>query len=832
MSTPSYSSPCIAPDNTGQNAYLFGVPSSGQIEAYSLDLSDPLNPKYTLISSSQGSGWDSQYSLGCYSYIGDSPQRNSPISIFQFGSTTQSIFFPNGTWLNKIGSSIDASVDYTSPKLFTVVGSTNNWDWVLAKVSPKPGVTENIGAWRAMRLGSTLVSRPQNPMAMGSDLLLTAGTIAPNLDRSSGLLYSIDLSGSSGTVYKTTGNKRLDKNITTTESIVNITKAGTIDMGGNILTSSALPAVSAFAAVIVDKGPGGIITIYSIDPRSATFKLAQLSVNGQFPLFLDSQSITTLNSKIVVYGGIDKNGQISNALHIYDVISGAWTGPELVNPPTTSNTTDTGLSTPIIGGIAAGAVVIILAICFFIFRAKRRANEKSVIRQRKLDSIDKSNKDKMIQLLTLENNSLSALDKNGHQRSNDESGITLTESTHNILSRKSEDARKISYEQKQRQQSTKLHRPNRQSTTKSIKSVSGISLYSDASSVYLVDSPSTLPPTPMVPPAYITSSNEKFKPIQRHYATASTPGTPHSVGKKAVAYKVSVPDQYDDRQPLHRRNTDEYTLYQQSSVAAESTGSPESINLSWTGGAAGRYRSATENGHGQNVQTEKSKQNPLNSNANTNDGSSGGSSQTKYDTSQTPPMPPTGAVPSSHTTATTSHSPGSGKQRRTKKAPAYPRSKTDPSIYAAPTTVGSADYQYDSGSYKVEYGEPLTSPRQRQQTSSQSPRTPTTPVSGATAFSPTNSSYPPSPTTSTGASSLGPTSRDSRHFADVFPLPPKSKGSSSSRHRQQQQHSDWHQQQNMIYQEQQKLNQGFIPQSPKTPKLGSLPRPIPRDASQ
>ncbi|KAF9111014.1 hypothetical protein BGX27_005520 [Mortierella sp. AM989] len=824
------------PDSKGRNAYLFGVSSPGHLEAYSVDLSDPSAPKYTLISAitsdTTATAWDSKYSLGCYSYIGDSPQDNSPINVIQFGSTTQALFFPNGTWIKSVGSGTEASVDYVSSKFFTIVGSSSGYNWILAKANPKPGSGETISSWINIRTGSTLEAR-QDPTVMGSDLLLTVGAIAPTTgDFGNGLLFSFDQSGA-GTVFRATGNKRPEGNLTASESMVNLTMVRPVDMNSNSLTADAIPVTSTFAAIILDKSPEGTISIFSIDSRTSTYKLVQSLVSSPSPLFLENQSITTLNSKILVYGGIDEKGVISNSVHIFDVISGTWSGPGLVDPKLTAVPQGKygGLSVVVIGGIAVGVGVLIAIVCILVWQARRKkAKQLGIHKQQELDSIDKNNKDKMIELLNMENESQSTSDQYGFQQRHNESNTTLAEFAANTTPKMPHSAEQNAHQHQQHRKSSRSQRPTRQASSHSIASASHISLYSTASSIYLVDSPSTIPLTPMVPPAYASKSFEYHRPIQRYHTTESAPSTPGPSSKKSSSYKVIVPDEYDDGLPSHRRNTDEYTLFQPSSITAGSTGSSASFNMSLTegGGTQTQPQQPEKTQKPKSSSKRNSKDSSNRSRTNRNDAPSV-SSQPSSPTSQKYPLD---VATSPTSTATSNQSSSSGRQRRTK-APAYPRSKTDPLIPLGPTsptegTSKSSELYRDSGTYEVKSAVPQ---RQRQSTQ-QSPKTPTSPTSGSTAFSPTSSAFPPSPTTQDPTLS----GSDAR-FTEAFPMPPKAKSSVSiTQQRQQQQYVDWHQQQHLIYKEQQRLaeynSSGFIPQSPKTPKLGSLPRPIPRDANK
>lgn len=153
-SLPSLPSSCLAPDTTGQRVFLFGVSSPGRLDAYSVDISNPLSPTSTLISSttSTASVWDSQQSLACNAYLGDQPSLNSPISIVQFGSTVQALFYPNGTWLTTLGVATESALNYVSPRMYSLVGSTAGWNWFLAQSTAHAGSTVS---WRSIRVGNS-----------------------------------------------------------------------------------------------------------------------------------------------------------------------------------------------------------------------------------------------------------------------------------------------------------------------------------------------------------------------------------------------------------------------------------------------------------------------------------------------------------------------------------------------------------------------------------------------------------------------------------------------------------------------------------------------------
>lgn len=160
-SLPTFSSSCIAPSGSDQNVFLFGVPSPGRLEAYSINISNPLAPESTFVSATSSSDpssigtWDAKYSLGCYAYLGDKPPADSPISVVQFGSNAQILFLSNGTWVTSRGSTTATPVEYISPNYFSIVGSTNGWNWFLAKTTLPSSLGGSAGSWRDIRIGST-----------------------------------------------------------------------------------------------------------------------------------------------------------------------------------------------------------------------------------------------------------------------------------------------------------------------------------------------------------------------------------------------------------------------------------------------------------------------------------------------------------------------------------------------------------------------------------------------------------------------------------------------------------------------------------------------------
>ncbi|KAK3828631.1 MAG: hypothetical protein J3Q66DRAFT_383318 [Benniella sp.] len=843
---PTFSSSCLAPGGSGQTVFLFGVPSSGLLEAHSIDLSDPLAPQATLISTAPSSSgtWNAQNGLGCYAYLGDNPPTNSPISVVQFGSTVQTLFSPNGTWTATWDSTTKQSVQYVSSKFFSIVGSTKGSNWLLAKTTLPSSTGGSTGSWRDIRIGGTVRQGSQELTVLGSeDPLLTVGALSQDVGNfGNGLLFSIDKNGSSGSVFIATGNKVPDQNLTATEPLVSLAKRGSLEMNEVILSNDAIPVPSASAALILDKGPAGTISVFSIDPRGRS-NLFQSSVKGSAPRFLSGQSAAVVKTKVVVYGGLLQDGSgHSNSVHVFDLLSGTWSGPDLIDP-TASGSGSRTLSMGVIGGIVAGALVVLIVVAMTVRRIRRNkhpskenSSKGDGARENADDNTDKAT---MIKLLNIENEShAKPVQQEKRENHSNESSITLRDSTAPVPKTR---------------QSTAPNTPraSNQRTRQSSRQLSTISTFSDNSShislfpvgskVYLVNSPGIIPPpTPMIPSAYMAGATANYPEVVRYPTSVSAPNTPKTTHKRSI-YKVNVPDDYDDREPLHRQDTAQGEMYLQRQRTSASAISLHSMN--------------SRDGSQWNTQDHSR------SNTMTSFRSSRVARETRSDGAHSVSQPSSPVA--SHAINTASSEKGK------RSAPPYPRSKTEPRLSTAHTSAKSPitedpyrrrynRHNRDSDTYKVEYSGPVS------------------PGATAETFSPTQSTFAegseaPTPKLAQSEADvqfadgysalLAPRGTKSRPIQQqYYPYQSqqvqyqKRSDASSSRQtsvssfstpsqrqkqrQQQQQHLEWHQQQQQILDEQQQLaaaiaeHPGWVPPSPKTPKLGSLPRPIPRDATQ
>ncbi|KAG0228133.1 hypothetical protein BGW41_003544 [Actinomortierella wolfii] len=412
MSTvPALLSSCIAPDSTGKNLYLIGTSAVGKVEAYFVDLS-VTPPVAKSISSNTNSGWRAEPgTLGCNTFptnTNNANNANSPINVIQFGRPSiQATFFPNGTWITPVSAPTTSAptnitapppppaplppIDYQSPQTFTLLAALNNTAWYLGKTLDK--------SWRSIRKGWTDEARQQESTLSTSDPLVIVGAVFQDATRALGHLYAFDQSGASGVRYAVSGSRNVT--INAQNPLISLSQRSPIDMDGIQLTASALTAPSISSAFVVDKSANNTVDIFMLDGRAATARLTRLISNDKkAPEFLAYQSVTALNGRIAIYGGQAASGP-SNAVHVFDILAGLWAGPSLIDliPTVSDDQGSSGPSGALIGGIAAGAVVLLLfVIGYFVHLRRAKA------RRRHRLSEDES-KQQMLKMLMLENKS-------------------------------------------------------------------------------------------------------------------------------------------------------------------------------------------------------------------------------------------------------------------------------------------------------------------------------------------------------------------------------------------------------------------------------------------
>lgn len=583
--------------------------------------------------------------------------------------------------------------------------------------------------------------------------------------------------------------------------------------------------------------------MFSIDPRGRS-KVLQSSVKGSAPRFLSGQSAAVVKTKVVVYGGLLQDGSgHSNSVHVFDFLSGTWSGPDLIDPTASSSSGSGTLSMGVIGGIVAGALVFLIVVAMTVRRIRRNKHSSKEGSRKggevREDADDNTDKATMIKLLNIENESHAKPVQEKRENHSNGSSITL------------EDSAAPAPKTRQSTAPNNTPRASNQRTRQSSRQLSTISTFSENSShislfpvgskVYLVNSPTIIPPpTPMIPSAYMAGATANYPEVVRYPTSVSAPNTPKTTHKRSI-YKVNVPDNYDDREPLHRQDTAQGEMYLQRQHTSTSAISLYSVN--------------SRDGSQWNTQDHSR------SNTMTSFRSPHVARETRSDGAHSVSQPSSPVA--SHAINTASSEKGK------RSAPPYPRSKTEPRLSTghssakSPITEDPYRRRYnrhnrDSDTYKVEYSGPAS------------------PSATAETFSPTRSTFAegseaPTPKltqseadlqfTDGYSALLAPKGTKSRpiqqqyypYLSQQVQYQKRSDASSSrqtstssfstpsqrqKQRQQQQQHLDWHQQQQQILDDQQQLaaaiaeHPGWVPPSPKTPKLGSLPRPIPRDATK
>lgn len=609
--------------------------------------------------------------------------------------------------------------------------------------------------------------------------------------------------------------------------------------------------------------------MYSIDPRIPTLTLTRTPVKGFSPLFQVTQSFTSLNSRIVVYGG-----EVLNAIHIFDVISGTWTGPALVDPSAASAVPPSkGLSMGIIGGIAAATVAILLLAGLAIWRIRRHRSRTTRTRS-PTDDIPFNDDVKVpvmedtIDLLTMDNKNRPRFDD---RRQTSESTLTPSMAPSSMPGTPVSQHKKGNSNQQRKPGGVSKHTSGY--SLRSEGSSSRVSLYPTNSTVYLAGAATVIPPNPTIPSAFSTANLQELQNAAAVYRSTSAPGTPNPrsadpPSRKGSMYKFSVPNDYDDRQPLHHHeSSEEQQAYLQMSAKSTPDGSPASI----TGSRPLETASSATLGHSSHGHSHSQSQ--------SRSDTSGSYPRPSFSSSSQPasprqPRPSTSTIDSehqfqqSHQSQQQQSNPSSRAASRPRKkrtegaAPLKsPTSPTFPKVSSSSSSQRYADHR-DSGSYKIEYRDPSLFQQQQQQlqqlqrqygySNPASPTSPTSPYKPAA-----GSSRLAAATTTTHSPSLVPSETDT-HFADDFPMPPKMAAvtprqkrsapapltSSSSQaaapapsrptrqqrqSRKDEQYQQYQQHVPSQYDDVQSMVGSAGTMSPKTPKLVSLPRPIPRE---
>lgn len=470
----------------------------------------------------------------------------------------------------------------------------------------------------------------------------------------------------------------------------------------------------------------GAIALLSIDPRSTSHKLVPHSIKGPVPPFLEGQSATSLNSKIVVYGGSeqDAGGSSTNAIHVFDVISGTWSGPALIDATAgqDGSSKSGGLSVGVLGAITAVAALMLVILGAVFWRIRKRRNLAAVSGKGGSSSPEMGyhpdSKDGAISMANMD--SKTCYNRNSSTTlTPTEGGVTAPGTPKSIATTKTrtESNRHSQHVYDDRRSRRRPDRHASSYTVRSETSASHISLYPATPTVFLANSPSSFPPTPMVPAAYAFvnhSAVQHYPQVQRGHPSTAPDDSP---SRKSSVYKVLVPNEYDDRQPLHRHESgyDSHAGSQQhsSTAGASSAGTPDSIHaVPWLDQAESYLQSPVEKkNYPRSRKTDASSVH----------------SRPTYSAPPSQPTSPTAPSFSSEPgTPLDKHlTPVTTPRARKKRVPApdYSRSATEPNL-RSPTTPTEAAWRErghdDLATYKVEVKEePKVSNQQRNQQRSQ-----------------------------------------------------------------------------------------------------------------
>ncbi|KAG0312715.1 hypothetical protein BGZ99_009310 [Dissophora globulifera] len=378
---PSYSTPCLAPDATGTNVYLVGVPASseGRLEVTLVNLANLNSPTGTLIGTQTAvSFWSSSAQKTCFPYGGNQASTNNPVFVAQFGP--QSYFtnaYPNGT--------IDLpanfpSVGLVSNKLFSLSGAVGGLNWVTALSNATAADTNS--PWTGLRFNATSIVSSSRDFVLTnyptSNPLLSVGTYVASSNTPAQGYHIVFDSPNHGSLYTTLDSAA--PIVSSVDRILSLSSPQSVDMSGIVLTSNAFSLTMAGVGYILDMASDGTTVLYSINPSKAT-KLQAVAVAGNVPPFATTMAAASVGNKIVTYS-TSNNGAV--AFNSFDTVALGWSGAGLVKPtappPSGSNTDGSGSSKHSVGGIVGGVVagVVVIALIVFLFIRHRRKSTKTV----------------------------------------------------------------------------------------------------------------------------------------------------------------------------------------------------------------------------------------------------------------------------------------------------------------------------------------------------------------------------------------------------------------------------------------------------------------------
>ncbi|KAF9125539.1 hypothetical protein BGW39_007315 [Mortierella sp. 14UC] len=381
-SLPVYTNPCLVPSRIPAAFYLAGVSdqSSGRLLTHSIDLSNINNPIVTPLVSVQHEKWNNAAPKHCSPFLGDQASNaNSPFHFQQFSNNDpyDANIFPNNTIETP---SAFRNTAFISAKNYVIVGASGHMSLALAFVNTPVGTN-----WVGVSLDAASAENNLVRSQIGNDPtaspMLSIGTYTASATfPTSGRAIVFDQDGR-GYIYAVTGVDTSE--IVNATEVIRLAAPQPVHRNEISVTSKAFAVNLGEAAYIFDQSLNGSLALYTINPNVSPV-LQNVPMAGTIPSFAQFMTAAASNSQIALYSV--ENG--SSRISIFDVASRAWTGSTPITsgnanlPPSTNGEASSPSDSPlgaIIGGVAAGVVVLALVAFFFVRHHRRRYKKADVV---------------------------------------------------------------------------------------------------------------------------------------------------------------------------------------------------------------------------------------------------------------------------------------------------------------------------------------------------------------------------------------------------------------------------------------------------------------------
>ncbi|KAG0296455.1 hypothetical protein BGZ96_009408 [Linnemannia gamsii] len=343
---PALSNPCITAASS-TSVYLLGIPNAmgGHLQMFSVSLSGSLDaPVAVPIGKEQvTSTWAVQAKMACISYGAITSTTHDTVLLVQVDKTRTDVANLRSNGVFDYPVQIPDST-LNSSKLLTQVGAYSTFAWFTGEqISQAPTKTP------FMAVGTYDISTKSS--TQGHSIVFDSAT--------------------SGVAYPAIGNAE------TLTGAVSLSAPIVLDMQGITLTYKSIPVTMGSVAYILDEATDGSIVAYTITP-SNTNKLSTISITGKAPSFLNVQSATSLNNKIVVY--TVSNSSVAS-MNVFDAVARTWSGPGLIGSGTSNPISRTTYPSnehdgngfpvvPVVGGLCVLTVVV--CIVYWMIRSRRQ----------------------------------------------------------------------------------------------------------------------------------------------------------------------------------------------------------------------------------------------------------------------------------------------------------------------------------------------------------------------------------------------------------------------------------------------------------------------------